>query len=68
MVKNANLLQLIRFKIIDECLQQKKHTIQELRDVCIDAVEKYDNAYPAVTTDTISNDIKGMTGNKLHCA
>jgi len=65
MVRDANLLKLLRVKVIDSCLQKKKGpTIYDLHNACLIAIEKYDNSYNGIDIATIHKDIRDMISGK----
>lgn len=65
MALNKNAL--IRYKTIDQCLQnrQKKWTLQDLIDACSDALYEYEGKDVNVSKRTVQHDLQIMRSDKL---
>jgi len=60
--KYINITALIRYKIIDTCLSDpnKNYTIQELNNLCLNELQKYDYLNAKVSNRTIEFDISNL--------
>ncbi len=58
---------LIRYRTIDQCLQNrfKKWTLDDLIDACADAIYEYQGFDTGVSRRTVQADIEMMRSNKL---
>ncbi|MFC6101428.1 helix-turn-helix transcriptional regulator [Olivibacter domesticus] len=58
---------LIRYRIIDQCLQNrfKKWTLDDLIEACSDAIYEYQGIDTGVSRRTVQSDIEMMRSNKL---
>ncbi|WP_196890260.1 WYL domain-containing protein [Aureivirga sp. CE67] len=63
----ANRNALIRYKTIDQCLQNRfrKWTIDDLVDACSDALYEYEGIDKGVSKRTVQGDIQTMRSDKL---
>lgn len=64
---SINKLALIRYKTIDNCLQNRfrKWTIEDLVEACSDAIYEYEGITKGVSLRTIQLDIQNMRSEKL---
>src|SRR3954470_7811785 len=62
-----NKLALIRFKTIDNCLQNRlrKWTLEDLMKACSDAIYEYEGIANGVSRRTIQLDLQNMRSEKL---
>lgn len=63
----VNLNALIRYKIIDTCLQNRRYgcTLEELRESCTEALQEERSDKITISTRTIQDDIRVLRGDTL---
>ncbi len=63
--KTLGKFALIRIKVIDECLQKKKHTIEDLMKACAKELKKYDATKIKCSKRSIELDLRRLKNNSL---
>lgn len=62
-----NKLALVRYKTIDDCLQNhyRKWTLEDLVEACSDALREYEGIHKGVSKRTVQLDLQNMRSEKL---
>ncbi|MCF6349399.1 MAG: hypothetical protein L3J23_00010 [Flavobacteriaceae bacterium] len=63
--KTLGKFALIRIKVIDECLQKHKHTIEDLMKACAKELKKYDPTKIKCSRRTVEGDLRKLKDNRL---
>src|SRR3954469_218636 len=67
LIMSINKLALIRYKTIDNCLQNRfrKWTLNDLIEACAEALNEYEGISKGISVRTIQLDIQTMRSEKL---